>query len=94
MLEPLSPSHIPDKPTEINEDAKLKASEEIGDSNGYSFNFFKRSKKRKQSQKNGESSDSSVYNQNNAVNLELSDEAQQKLQRQRELKRNRSKNQE
>lgn len=91
MLEPLSPSHIPEKPTEINDEHPLKPGEEIGDSNGYSFNFFKKSKKSKQSKKNDESSDSSVYNQDNAVTLELSDEAKAKLQRQRELKKNRRK---
>lgn len=93
MLEPLSPSHIPEKPTEVKEDNPLKPGEEIGDSEGYSFNFFQRSKKRKQSQKTDERSASSVYNKSNAVNLELSEEAQAKLQKQRELKKNRSKNQ-
>lgn len=94
MLEPLSPSHIPDKLPEVKEDSPLKPSEQAGDSNGYSFNFFRRSKKRKQSEKKGESSNSSVYNQDSAVKVELSEEAKEKLQRQRELKKNRRKNQE
>ena len=93
MLEPLSPSHIPDKLPEVKEDAQLKKSEPTGDSEGYSFNFFKRSKKRKQSEKKDESDKASVYNDNCAVKVDLSDEAKEKLLRQRELKKNR-KNQE
>lgn len=92
MLEPLSPNHIPEKLPEVNDDSKLKAAEQAGDSEGFSFRFFGRSKKKKQSKKNSASSSSSVYNESNAVNLELSPEAQEKLQRQRDLK-NKRKNQ-
>ena len=69
MLEPLSPSHIPDKIPEVKEDVSLKPTEQAGDSDGYSFNFFKRSKKRKQSEKKDESKGASVYNQSSAVKV-------------------------
>jgi len=93
MLEPLSPSHIPEKTPEIQEDKHLNPTEPTGDSAGYRFNFFSRSKKRKQSGKTGESDSSSVYNDDNAVNLQLSPEALDKIQRQRDLKKKRRKNQ-
>ena len=94
MLEPLSPTHIPDQTPEVNEDKHLNPADAAGDSEGFSSNFFKRSKKRKQTKKDDESSSSSVYNQDNAVNLQLSQEARDKIQRQRELKNKRRKSQE
>jgi len=89
MLEPLSPNHIPNKLPEVKEDSELKPAEQTGDSEGFSFRFFGRSKKKKQSEKNSASDSPSVYNDDNAVNLELSPEAQEKLQRQRDLKNKR-----
>lgn len=92
MLEPLSPSHIPDKIPEEKEDAHVeaaKAAKAAADGGGSRFNFFRRSKKRKQSAHNGDSEASSVYNDEEAVNLQLSPEAIEKLKKQRELKKNR-----
>lgn len=93
MLEPLSPNHIPEKIPEEKEDQHVeaaKAARSSADGGGSRFNFFRRSKKRKQSSRNGESDASSVYNEEEAVNLQLSPEAIEKLKRQRELKKNKN----
>jgi len=49
MLEPLSPSHIPNKLPDVKEDSKLNPAEQTGDSAGYAFRFFSKSKNKKQS---------------------------------------------
>ena len=47
MLEPISPSHIPDKPPNDKEEKPLAQTDNIEDSEGYRFNFFGRSRKKK-----------------------------------------------
>lgn len=86
MLEPLSPNHIPPKTPETRQDEDLNPAKSTGDSAGYSFNFFSKSKKRQQSNKGDESTSSSVYNDSEAVKLSLSSEALGKIKKQRYLR--------
>lgn len=91
MLEPISPSHIPDKAPNIKEEKPLAQTDNIEDSEGYRFNFFSRSKK-----KNKETSatqEENVYNEEDSVKLSLSPEAEKEIEKQRRLKEEFNKNQ-
>ena len=85
MLEPISPSHRPEKPPQDKEEVPLAETDNIEDSEGYRFNFFGRSRKRKE-KKTGATQKQNVYNNQEAVNLTLSPEAEEELEKQRRLK--------
>ena len=93
MLEPISPFHNPQKPKPTQNDAPLGKSEESNDNEGYSFRFFNRKKKETLPSKEGENEPENEYNQleDNPVNVSLSPEAIQKNQRQRQLKKQKTK---
>ena len=91
MLEPVNPSHIPDKPSKDIEEKPLGQADNIGDSEGYRFNFFGRLRKKKG--KKSESEKEKVYNDDKAVELTLSPEAEKELEKQRRLKEKNCKNQ-
>ncbi|MCM8538094.1 MAG: hypothetical protein NE334_19280 [Lentisphaeraceae bacterium] len=84
MLEPITPSTPPDKPTKTTEEKPIAQSENVSDSEGYRFNFFGGPKKKKQ--KKNAASTKNVYNEENAVKLSLSPEAEKELEKQRRLK--------
>ena len=92
MLEPISPSHIPEKPQPPKEDQPLPKMQESGDSEGFRFVFYRRGKKKSQEKQSDETDDTSssvLYNEEQAVNLNLSPEALAKIERQRRLKEKR-----
>lgn len=91
MLEPISPSHIPEKAPRTNEEKPLAETDNIEDSEGYRFSFFNRSKKKKKH--SDASTDKNVYNEESSVRLNLSPEAEKELERQRRLKEEIDKNQ-
>lgn len=91
MLEPISPSHIPDKPPNDKEEKPLAQTDNIEDSEGYRFNFFGRSRKKKK--ENSASQKQNVYNDEKSVKLNLSPEAEKEIEKQRRLKEELNKNQ-
>jgi hypothetical protein len=93
MLEPITPSHRPEKPTIAKDEKPLGQADNIGDSEGYRFNFFGGPKKKKQSKKKDAAEAKNVYNSENAVKLNLSPEAESELEKQRQLKEKNSKKQ-
>jgi hypothetical protein len=89
MLDPISPFHIPKGPGEPNEDTPLEKTQESTDNEGYSFRFFGKGKKiKKVTKKKDETNDVKDYNEEDAVNIDLSPEAIEKIERQRNLKKN------
>ena len=92
MLEPVSPSHIPNKPSKSTDEKPLAQADNISDSDGYRFNFFGSLRKKKE-KKRSESNEENVYNDDKAVKLNLSPEAEKELEKQRRLKEENTKNQ-
>ena len=87
MLEPIQPNDSRDSKPVPKQDKEIDKLEPATDSEGgFRFNFFKRSKKRKQKDKNNETGDSSVYNEDTAVNVNLSEEARKKMEKMRRRK--------
>jgi len=81
MLDPLSPSHFPDKPNLEKPEKPLEETREAGDSEGYRFNFYGRGKRKKK--KSSDNQPSNDYNETSPVLLQLSEEARAKLKKQR-----------
>ncbi len=91
MLEPVSPSHIPEKIPEIPQDKELEPTTNEDDGGGYSFNFFKKSKKKtKELNSTNATIPNNAYNDDNPVNLQLSPEALEKMEKLRNSRKKRS----
>ena len=87
MLDPISPFHLPKGPGESKEDTPLGRTQESADNEGYSFRFFRKGKKTKKvTKKKDETLDVKEYNEEEAVSIDLSPEAIEKIERQRYLK--------
>ena len=81
MLDPLSPSYFPDKPSPEKPEKPIAEAKETSDSEGYRFNIYGRARNKKK--KNSENQSSNDYNESSPVLLQLSDEAREKLKKQR-----------
>ena len=86
MLDPISPFHLPKPPGDPQDDTPLGKTQESHDNEGYRFRFFQKGKRKKQVGKKGETPQGKEYNEENAVNIDLSQEAIEKIERQRHLK--------
>jgi hypothetical protein len=86
MLEPITPSHIPEKIPQSKDENPLGEAAKAGDGEGYRFNLFSRFKKPKQITKPDERDKLIVYNDVEAVQLTLSPEAHIEIEKQRRLK--------
>ena len=91
MLDPLSPNYEPDKPSLETPEKPLQDPSEINDNQGYRFNFFGRALGKKKKKKD-ESKKKNTYNETNAVELQLSPEAQEKIKKLRLIRKQRNDN--
>ena len=85
MLESIGPSYQPDKPSPNKDEQPIAQTSEMHDSQGYRFSFFARIRN-KQNKRDGKE-DKHEYTEENAVELQLSPEAMEKIKRQRYLKK-------
>ncbi len=91
MIEPISPNPSSEKIPENPPEKELEPTTNEDDSGGYQFNFFSKSKKKsKEFQKINATLPNKVYNDDNPVNLQLSPEALEKLEKQRNLRNKKS----